>query len=291
MPRIPNYTDPKPVLSPKEKKSYLTNKQASLPSQGRIKLRRGGPGYREGRQASCPRPRVWVDAPHPSPGAQAARLGTNPKWWGRTVPRTRAQRRWRGAVTWKMKAARLSSPLSPSCPVPPRPNCKRKPPESRYAVHQERGRRPRSPDGGNSLVSSLAEVPAEKGTESNRLVQKWRRAESRPLRKRGGKEERGDGSALGSGRFYPQTEPSPALPAPKRGPADGRGRLVGKEVGGGGGRAGRASGGRRHPFIPPSKSTRMNTHTPTHPHPRRLDPRGRAARLRLRPQRHLEKSP
>ncbi|XP_052050504.1 uncharacterized protein DKFZp434B061-like [Apodemus sylvaticus] len=90
-----------------------------------------------------------------------------------------------------MKAARLSSPLSPSCPVPPRPNSKGKPPESRYTVHQERGRRPRSPDGSNSLVSSLAEVPAEKGTKSNRLVQKWRRAESRPLRKRGGEEERG----------------------------------------------------------------------------------------------------
>lgn len=155
------------------------------------------------------------------------------------MPRTRAQRRWRGAVTWKMKAARLSSPLSPSCPVPPRPKCKRTPPESRYAVHQERGRRPRSPDGDNSLVSSLA----EKGTESNRLVQKWRRAESRPLRKRGGEEEWGDASALSSGRFYPQTEPSPALPAPKRGPADGRGRLVGREVGGAGEGWGGQAGG------------------------------------------------
>lgn len=61
-------------------------------------------------------------------------------------------------------------------------------------------------------------------------------------------------------------------------------------MGRGGGGVGRATGGRHHPFIPPSEGTRVHTHTPTHPHPRRLDPRGRAARLRLRPRHHLEKS-
>lgn len=33
-----------------------------------------------------------------------------------------------------------------------------------------------------------------------------------------------------------------------------------------GGGGGRASGGRRHPFIPPSKGTPAHTHTPTHIH-------------------------
>lgn len=57
------------------------------------------------------------------------------------------------------------------------------------------------------------------------------------------KGRRGDASALGSGRFYPQTEPLPELQAPKHQPADGRGRLVGRGVGGAGeGRGGQAGG-------------------------------------------------
>lgn len=188
-----------------------------------------------------------------------------------------------------MKAAKagLSSPE----PLRSRPSPAQLQTNASSILHQERGRNPGSPAWGSLPGVKPRRGSRRKGTESSRLVQKWRRAESRPLRKRGGEEELGGRERPGLRPSGAQTEPPPALRAPKRGPAVGRGRRVGREVGGGGGGAGRASGGRRHPFIPPSKGTRVHTHTPTHPHPRRLDPRGRAARLRLRPQRHLEKSP
>lgn len=192
-----------------------------------------------------------------------------------------------------MKAAKagLSSPLIPSGPVPHQHNCKRTSPVSRCAVHQERGRRLESRGRGSLPGVKPRRGSRRKSTESSRLVQKWRRAESRPLRKRGGEEERGGRERPGLRSVQRQTEPPPALRAPKRGPAVGRGRREGKEMGGGGEGRGGQAGGAATLSIPPSKGTRVRTHTPTHPHPRRLDPRGRAARLRLRPRRHLEKSP
>lgn len=60
----------------------------------------------------------------------------------------------------------------------------------------------------------------------------------------------------------------------------------------GGGR-GRASGGRRYPFIPPLKGTPARTHTPTHIHNRDSDatPGGYLPALRPRHCSHSEKSP
>lgn len=144
-----------------------------------------------------------------------------------------------------MKAAKagLSSPLIPSGPVPPWHNCKRTLPVSRCAVHQERGRRLESPGRGSLPGVKPRRGSRRKGTESSRLVQKWRRAESRPLRKRGGEEERGGRERPELRSVQRQTEPPPALGASKRGPAVGRGRREGKEMGGGGeGRGGQAGG-------------------------------------------------
>lgn len=69
----------------------------------------------------------------------------------------------------------------------------------------------------------------------------------------------GDASTPGSGCSSAQTEPRRALGAPKRGPVAERGGREGK-VGRG---ERRASGGQRHPFIPPSEGAPAHTYTPS----------------------------
>lgn len=209
----------------------------------------------------------------------------------------------------------------PARPPPPRPKSNRTLPEPRRAGRGARGRSPgrrsRHPEPGSVPGAAARRDARRKGTESSSLVQKWRREESLPLRKRGrggrgrgaraGRRDAGDAGAPGSGRSCAQTEPGPALGAPKRGPAagkgggeEGRGERGGRGGGGGGrggggglgGGGGRASGGRRHPFIPPSKGTPAHTHTPTHIHNNACDatPGGDLPPLRPRRSRHLQKS-
>lgn len=109
----------------------------------------------------------------------------------------------------------------------------------RGARGRSRGRRSRRPEPGRGSVPRAAarRGARRKSTESSSLVQKWRRAESLPLRKggrggggrgaRAGWRDAEDADAPGSGRSCSQTEPRPALRGPKRGPVAGRGREEG----------------------------------------------------------------
>lgn len=171
--------------------------------------------------------------------------------------------------------------------------------QSRRARGRSSGRRSQHPGRGWVPRAAARKDARRKSTESSSLVQKWRRAESRLSAKGAG------GARPGRGGGTRRTRAPRARAAPDRrlslgqhsgplsadqwlGGEEGRGRRGGRGGWGGGRAAGRASGGRRHPFIPPSKA--LHTRSPTHIRNNDNDALLGGDLLPLRPRRHLQKS-
>lgn len=244
--------------------SYLTNKQASYPSTGRIKLRRAGVG--RGGWGATPNEglglRVHGGCARPRPGPKAAGLG---KSGGRvTRPPVAQSYPGRGEVGRPRYledegGPRPGSHLRRAPPArPPGPNPTERI-QSRRARGRSSGRRSQHPGRGWVHRAAARRDARRTGTESSSLVQKWRRAEFLLSAKgaRGAGPRRGEGTrrtraprarAAPDRRLSLRQHSGPLSADQWLGGEEGRGKRGGRRRWGGGraggeGAEGRASGG------------------------------------------------
>lgn len=178
--------------------------------------------------------------------------------------------------------------------------------QSRRARGRSSGRRSQHPGRGWVHRAAARRDARRTGTESSSLVQKWRRAEfllsakgaggAGPRRGEGTRRTRAPRARAAPDRRLSLRQHSGPLSADQwLGGEEGRGKRGGRRRWGGGraggeGAEGRASGGRRHPFIPPSKALHIHNRLTSVTTTMRPSGGGDQPPLRPRRSRHLQKS-